>query len=150
MDSENQTNSPNSPEVDPDDILMTTTELDQIREKKRKALERLRRIEAVERKAAYRDDNRRKILWGVIAQAAVKNGDIPKGQWKALMNKYIQADHDRAFLGLPILTPPAAEGASQGQASPAAENSAQTSAPAPSKRGRKSSSSEGGDGHAGS
>lgn len=150
MDSENQTTSQSTPETDPDDLLMTTSDLDEIRERKRKALDRLRKIEIEERQAFRRADSRRKILWGIIAQAAVKNGDIPKGQWKALMNKYIEADHDRAFLGLQVLTPPATEGAPQGQANPAAEQTAQTSAPAPSKRGRRSSSSEGGDGHAGS
>lgn len=150
MDSENHMTSQSTPEVDPDDLLMTTSDLDEIRERKRKALDRLRKIEIEERKASRKEDNRRKILWGIVAQASVKNGDISKGQWKALMNKYIDADHDRAFLGLTVLNSSAAEDTPQGQSSSAAEQAAQTSAPAPSRRGRRSSSSAESSEHAGS
>ena len=64
---------------------------------------------AVEIKRKRQDDTRRKILAGAVLLAQVESGEWPETTFKAMMDKALTRNEDRALFGLPLIADAASE-----------------------------------------
>ena len=58
------------------------------------------RIQSRQSAAERKRDTRRKILAGVVALSAVRDGKIDNDLWKTLLDEYLTEDRDRELFGL--------------------------------------------------
>ena len=61
------------------------------------------RKKAAEVKRKRQDDNRRNILAGAVLLARVDKGEWPEAELKAMMDKALTRNEDRALFGLPMI-----------------------------------------------
>lgn len=89
-------------------LAARTEELEAADREEEQALLAARQAAADKRRAARAAENQLKILWGVVAQEAVRTGRIPLAQWKSLMSDFLTLDRDRKLAGIPLLGTPEA------------------------------------------
>lgn len=94
-------------------LAVRTEELESAERAEQAAIQAARQAEHERIKAQRAAENQLKILWGVVAQAAVRTGRIPVEQWKSLMNEFLTLDRDRKIVGIPLLGTPEANPASR-------------------------------------
>lgn len=83
-----------------DRIAAAETKLKQLKAEQQKVEARKK---AAEVKRKRQDDTRRKILAGAVLLAQVESGKWPEAEFKAMMDKGLTRNEDRALFDLPAL-----------------------------------------------
>lgn len=80
-----------------------SSKIEKLQEKKRQLEEQLKQLSQQENAKKRKEDNRRKMLYGIALDYCIRNNLITPDAFNNILNSGISSTRDRQFLGLPTV-----------------------------------------------